>query len=372
MKYYLVAGEASGDLHGSNLMKEIKAQDPTAEFRFWGGDLMAAQGGTLVSHYKERAFMGLWEVIKNIKTISNYLRKAEEDIVAYQPDALIFIDNPGFNLRLAEFGKNAGFNIHYYIAPKVWAWNEKRVNKIKKNVDYLYSILPFEPAFFSKHHVNTDYVGNPVVDAVSGFTPTEGWKEKYNIQKPVIALLPGSRKNEIERMLPLMMQLPSAFPDYSFVIAAAPNFDQNYFNQFTGIESMKICFGETYDILSHSTAAVVTSGTATLETALFKVPQVVCYKVAAITYVVGRLVVKLKWFGLVNLILNRPLLTELLQGKFKPSTVIIELGKILTNPDRQRILDGYVELQSILGGSGASEKTAALIVTRTQHAATKD
>lgn len=361
MKYYLVAGEASGDLHGSNLMKEIKAQDPNAEFRFWGGDLMAAQGGTLVSHYKERAFMGLWEVIKNIRTISNYLRKAQEDIVAYQPDALIFIDNPGFNLRLAEFGKKQGFKIHYYIAPKVWAWNEKRVKKIKKNVDYLYSILPFEPAFFSKHQVITDYVGNPVVDAVSGFNPTEGWKEKYNIQKPVIALLPGSRKNEIERMLPLMMQLPNAFPNYSFVIAAAPTFDTTYFSQFTGIESMQICFGETYDILSHSTAAVVTSGTATLETALFKVPQVVCYKVATLTYVVGRMVVKLKWFGLVNLILNRGLLTELLQEAFTAERVEKELSQLLKGDRRVEILSGYEELSKLLGPSGASKRVAELV-----------
>jgi lipid-A-disaccharide synthase len=367
MKYYLVAGEASGDLHGSNLMKEIKKRDPDAEFRFWGGDLMAAEGGVLVSHYKDRAFMGIWEVIKNLRTIAGFLKKAKLDILDNKPDAFILIDNPGFNLPLAAHAKKNGIKVHYYIAPKVWAWNARRVKKIRKNVDHLYSILPFEPDFFAEHGVRCDYVGNPVVDAVATFQREPDWVKNNHLTKPIIALLPGSRKNEIERMLPLMMQLPDAFSEYDFVVAVAPSFNQEYFQQFAGIEKMKLCFGQTYHILSHAHAAVVTSGTATLETALFRVPQVVCYRVAGLTYWIGKRLVKLQWFGLVNLILNRALLAELLQSTFTPENTAAELRRVLAGEGRERVLAGYTELEQKLGGTGASANTAEFVIARTKN-----
>lgn len=363
MRYYLVAGEASGDLHGSNLMKAISGLDPSAEFRCWGGDLMAAQpGATLVSHYKERAYMGLWEVITHIRTIAGFLKQAEQDILANKPDALILIDNPGFNLRLAAFAKKHGIPVHYYIAPKVWAWNTKRVKKIKRDVDYLYSILPFEPEFFQHHGIVTKYVGNPVQDAVFGFVADENWKISNDISKPIIAVLPGSRKNEIERILPLFLSMPLLYKKYHFVVAAAPDFDVNWYKKFNGIKEVKIVKGETYSLLSNASAAIVASGTATLETALFNVPQIVCYKVAPITYFIGKMVVKLKWFGLVNLILNKDLLTELLQKTFTIERLSTELNSILESENRERILSGYKELRQILGNKVASEETAALIV----------
>lgn len=361
MKYYLVAGEASGDLHGSNLMKALKQRDAHAEFRFVGGDLMAAEGGTQLSHYRDRAFMGLWEVITHLRTIAGYLKQTEKDILDYKPDALILIDNPGFNLRLAEFAKKKGIAVHYYIAPKVWAWNTSRVKKIRAFVDHLYCILPFEPEFFAKHGVQATYVGNPVVDAVTRFRPDPDWTRNSGITRPVIALLPGSRRNEIERILPVFLQAIPKFPEYQFVIAAAPDFDTEWYNKFGLPENLQIAKGQTYQILSESKAALVASGTATLETALFQVPQVVCYRVASLTYVLGKMLVKLKWFGLVNLILNRGLLTELLQGEFTPERTASELRDILTGQGRDHILQGYADLRRVLGGEGASEKTAELI-----------
>jgi lipid-A-disaccharide synthase len=364
MKYYIVAGEASGDLHGSNLMKEIKLLDTTAEFRFWGGDLMQAQGGTLVSHYKSRAFMGLWEVIKNLRRIIGFLKQAKADLILNKPDVLILIDNPGFNLRVAHFAKKNNIAVHYYIAPKVWAWNTRRVNEIQKNVTYLYSILPFEPDFFKTHKIKAEYVGNPVLDSVSQFKSNDKWLIENNITKPVIALLPGSRISEIDRIVPTMLQIPPLFPDYDFIIAAAPDFNIEWYQKFDGIERVKIVKGETYELLSHAAAALVASGTATLETALFGVPQVVCYRVAPLTFVIGKIVVKLKWFGLVNLILNRELLKELLQKTFTSAQVEAELKQLLIGEKRIEILEGYNELNKILGPPGASKRVAELVIKR--------
>ncbi|MBS3916051.1 MAG: lipid-A-disaccharide synthase [Bacteroidetes bacterium] len=361
MKYYLVAGEASGDLHGSNLMKEIQKLDSQAEFRFWGGDLMQSAGGTLVSHYKERAFMGLTDVLKNIRKISGFLKMAKADILESKPDVFILIDNPGFNLRLAKFAKQNRFKVHYYIAPKAWAWNKKRVYDIQKYVEHLYCILPFETDFFGQYNIPCTYVGNPVVDAVSAFVPNLEWKQKHGLEKKIIAVLPGSRKNEIERILPVFLKIQGHFKEYDFVIAAAPNYHAEYFEKFDGINTVKIVYGETYSVLANSHAAIVASGTATLETALFHVPQVVCYKVSGITYFFGKLLVKLKWFGLVNLILNRGLLTELLQNKFNEKSLSYELSKILEGKERQRILEGYAELKSKLGGPGASANVASMV-----------
>lgn len=364
-KYFLIAGEASGDLHGSNLIKEMRKADPGAEFVCWGGDLMRDAGAVLLSHYKSRAFMGLWEVIKNIRTISSFLRKAKTDIRLNAPDAVILIDNPGFNMRLMPFIRNLGIPVHYYIAPKVWAWNTGRVKKLKAHADFVYSILPFEPQFFQQHDLKVDYVGNPVVDAVTSFQPEPGWSERHHIQKPFIALLPGSRKHEIQSTLPLLANLQQDFNEYAFVVAGAPGYQASELKKIAGTDNIVVVENDTYNVLANARAAVVASGTATLETAAFGVPQVVCYRVSPITWFIGKQLVKLKWVSLVNLILNRELVKELLQHDFTRENVRIELEKLLNGPARANMLKGYEELNSLLGPAGASQKTAALIVSRT-------
>ena len=366
MKYHLVAGEASGDIHGSKLIEALKAADSKAEFRCWGGDAMAKASGNLVSHYKDRAFMGLWEVLTHLRKISAYLKQAQEDILSHRPDVLILIDNPGFNLRLAAFAKKHGIPVHYYIAPKVWAWNESRVKQIKKNVDRLYCILPFEKAYFAKHGIEAVYVGNPSKEQVDQYQSNATWAAELDITKPIIAVLPGSRISEIQRILPTFLEIPKHFPDYEFVVAAAPDFDVAWYQQFDGIGAVKIVKGQTHEVLSHAQAALVASGTATLETALFGVPQVVCYRVAGLTYCIGKLLVKLQWFGLVNLILNRALLTELLQADFTAERTRIELEKILSEPGRGAVLQGYDELRNTLGNRPASETVAVEIVRTLQ------
>jgi lipid-A-disaccharide synthase len=366
MKYHLVAGEASGDIHGSKLIEALKAADSKAEFRCWGGDAMAKASGNLVSHYKDRAYMGLWEVLTHLRKISAYLKQAQEDILSHRPDVLILIDNPGFNLRLAAFAKKHGIPVHYYIAPKVWAWNESRVKQIKKNVDRLYCILPFEEAYFAKHGIEAVYVGNPSKEQVDQYQSSATWAAELGITKPIIAVLPGSRISEIQRILPTFLEIPKQFPDYEFVVAAAPDFDVAWYQQFDGIGAVKIVKGQTHEVLSHAQAALVASGTATLETALFGVPQVVCYRVAGLTYRIGKLLVKLQWFGLVNLILNRALLTELLQADFTAEQTGIELEKILSEPGRGAVLQGYDELRNTLGNRPASETVAVEIVRTLQ------
>ena len=366
MKYHLVAGEASGDIHGSKLIETLKTADSKAEFRCWGGDAMAKASGNLVSHYKDRAYMGLWEVLTHLRKISAYLKQAQEDILSHRPDVLILIDNPGFNLRLAAFAKKHGIPVHYYIAPKVWAWNESRVKQIKKNVDRLYCILPFEKAYFAKHGIEAVYVGNPSKEQVDQYHSSATWAAELGITKPIIAVLPGSRISEIQRILPTFLEIPKQFPDYEFIVAAAPDFDVAWYQQFEGIGAIKIVKGQTHEVLSHAQAALVASGTATLETALFGVPQVVCYRVAGLTYRIGKLLVKLQWFGLVNLILNRALLTELLQADFTAEETGIELEKILSEPGRGAVLQGYEELRNTLGNRPASETVAVEIVRTLQ------
>ena len=366
MKYHLVAGEASGDIHGSKLIEALKTADSKAEFRCWGGDAMAKASGNLVSHYKDRAYMGLWEVLTHLRKISAYLKQAQEDILSHRPDVLILIDNPGFNLRLAAFAKKHGIPVHYYIAPKVWAWNESRVKQIKKNVDRLYCILSFEKAYFAKHGIEAVYVGNPSKEQVDQYHSSATWAAELGITKPIIAVLPGSRISEIQRILPTFLEIPKQFPDYEFIVAAAPDFDVAWYQQFEGIEAVKIVKGQTHEVLSHAQAALVASGTATLETALFGVPQVVCYRVAGLTYRIGKLLVKLQWFGLVNLILNRALLTELLQADFTAEQTGIELEKILSEPGRGAVLQGYEELRNTLGNRPASETVAVEIVRTLQ------
>lgn len=366
MKYYLIAGEASGDLHASNLMKAILKEDPQAEFRFWGGDLMQSVGGTLVKHYKELAFMGFVEVLLNLKTILSNIKICKEDILNYQPDAIIFIDYPGFNLRIAKWAKKQEFPTHYYISPQIWAWKESRINQIKKSVDQMYVILPFEKEYYEeKHQYPVHFVGNPLIDAIADRKEVDpiSFKEKHNLSnKPIIAVLPGSRKQEISKMLKLMISIVPEYTEYQFVIAGAPSQDKaNYLDVIAG-KDVSLIFGETYNLLSIAHAAIVTSGTATLETALFKVPEVVCYKGSFISYHIAKRIINLKYISLVNLILDREAVTELIQNNLTSKTLKSELNKLLNIDYRNKLIADYDLLENKLGGQGASSNTAKLIV----------
>lgn len=364
MKYYLVAGEASGDLHGANLMKALKAHDAQAEFRYYGGDLMQAQGGTLVKHYADMAFMGFVEVVANLRTILKNMRVCKADVAAWQPDVLVLIDFPGFNLKIAEFAKQQGLLVCYYISPKVWAWNQKRVLKIKRIVDHLFCILPFEVEFYKSWDYKVDYVGNPLLDAKAAFKPDADFKAKHNlVGKQIVALLPGSRRQEISRLLPDMLQIVSRFPEYQFVVAGAPSFQLAYYKEFLGESNVPVVFNATYDLLNTADAAVVASGTATLETALFHVPQVVVYKGSPVSISIARLVVKIKFISLVNLIMDKLVVKELIQEDCNPQQIGDEMDLILNNAEyRNTMLANYDELDVRMGQPGASERTAELIV----------
>lgn len=364
MKYYLIAGEASGDLHGANLMQALKQQDPQAEFRYFGGDLMVAQGGEIAKHYSEMAFMGFVEVISNLPKILRNLTHAKNDIAAWRPDAVILIDFPGFNLKMAAFAKKLGIKVFYYISPKVWAWNKKRVLKIKKVVDHMFCILPFEVDFYKSWDMDVDYIGNPLVDAIEAHQPDDQFKVTHNLDvRPIIALLPGSRKQEIERILPVMLLVADRLKAYQFVIAGAPTFAQEYYQHYIKDRPIKVLFNSTYDLLLNSIAAVVTSGTATLETALLKVPQVVVYKGAPISVSIARMVVSIKYISLVNLIMDDQVVEELIQEDCNPDKVIDELDNLLHDPLYcTRMLINYDELKERTGEAGASERAAKLIV----------
>jgi lipid-A-disaccharide synthase len=374
MKYYLVAGEASGDLHGANLMKALKQRDAKAEFRFFGGDKMAAEGGTLVKHIAAMAFMGFIEVVANLNTINNNMKLCKDDILAWQPDVLVLIDFPGFNLRIAEFAKANNLLVCYYISPKVWAWNQKRVIRIKRVVDHLFCILPFEVDFYKAWGMQVDYVGNPLLDAIADFKPNPDFFKQHlaTPQHPladkVIALLPGSRKQEISRLLPPMLAVIERFPSHQFVIAGAPNFDNAYYEQFLNGAAIPVVFNATYDLLHIAKAAVVASGTATLETALFHVPQVVVYKGHPISIGIARMVVKIKFISLVNLIMNGLVVKELIQQDCSPQNIYSELDLMLNDENyRGKMLDNYNELDKKMGQPGASAKTAELIIKYTQN-----
>lgn len=365
MKYYILAGEASGDLHGSNLIKEIFKQDKNAQIRCWGGDLMQQAGAKLVSHYKERAFMGFGEIIKNLSSILDFIKFCKQDIEDYKPDALIFIDNSGFNLRIAKWAKPAGFNTFYYISPQVWASRAGRVETIKKTIDHMYVVLPFVKPFYEKYNYNVTYVGHPLIDAIQNH-PTKEAKD-FRIEnklsdKPIIALLPGSRKQEITKMLTGMLSVVNDYPDYQFVIAGAPSQDYSFYQQFIKNENIKFISNKTYDLLKNATAALVTSGTATLETALFKVPEVVCYKGSWLSYQIAKRIITLKYISLVNLIMDEEVVTELIQEKFTTKNIKKELDKILEPNYKKQLLAKYEVLEQKLGGVGASEKTAKLII----------
>lgn len=366
MKYYIISGEASGDLHGSNLMKSMFEKDPNAEIRFWGGDLMQQVGGTLVKHYKDLSFMGFAEVIMNIGTILKNISFCKTDILEFKPDALILIDYPGFNMRIAEFAKKRGIKVHYYISPQIWAWKENRIHKIKRDVDKMYVILPFEKEFYEeKHHFPVHFVGHPLIDAIANRTQVKEkeFREKFQLSnKPIIALLPGSRKQEIKKLLAVMLKMADKFTDYEFVIAGAPSQDFEFYKPFIKKDNVQFISNRTYDLLSVSYAAIVTSGTATLETALFKVPEIVCYKTSWISYQIGKRLVDLKFISLVNLIMNKEVVKELIQEDFNEKKLEIELHKILDKKIRQAMFLDYFELEKKLGGKGASKKVAELII----------
>ena len=364
-KYYIIAGEASGDLHGANLIKEIKKLDSNAGFRCWGGDLMEEEGADLVKHYRDLAFMGFLEVIRNIRTILGNMKFCKKDILDYKPDAVIFIDYPGFNLRIAEFVHQNKIPTLYYVSPQVWAWKSSRVKKIKVVVDKMYVILPFEKAFYKKFDYDVDFVGHPLIDAIEQFKEKaiskQAFYEKYGLnEKPIIALLPGSRSQEIEKKLPLMLSVVSEFNDYQFVIAGAPARSKEYYEPFLTNDNVHLIMNDTYNLLNNSHSALVTSGTATLETALFKVPQVVCYKSSAFSYRIAKILIgkRIKFISLVNLIVGKEIVKELIQSELTEVNVIKELEVIVSNEGRENMLREYKILEDKCGGTGASFNTA--------------
>lgn len=365
MKYYLLAGEASGDLHGANLIKALKEEDAEADFRFWGGDLMKAAGGTEVKHYRDLAFMGFAEVIMNLGTILKNIKFCKKDIEAYNPDVIIFIDYPGFNLRIAKWARQKGYRTHYYISPQIWAWKEGRIKEIKRDIDEMYVILPFEKEFYEdKHNFPVHFVGHPLIDAIYNRTqvdPTAFKRENGLDERPIVALLPGSRKQEITKMLEIMISAAKDFKDYQFVIAGAPGQEKSFYETFLSFKNIHFVTNKTYDLLSIADAALVTSGTATLETALFKVPQVVCYKGSRVSYEIAKRVIKLEYISLVNLILNKTVVTELIQTDFNTKRLKKELTDILDPYKRATMFLEYYDLEKALGGRGASQNTAKLI-----------
>lgn len=372
MKYYLIVGEASGDLHASNLMRSLKKYDENAEFRFFGGDLMQAVGGTLVKHYKDMAYMGFIPVLMHLRTIFRNMSLCKSDIVEWKPDVLILIDYPGFNLKIAKYIKqHTNIPVYYYISPKIWAWKEYRIKDIKRDIDKMFSILPFEIEFYKKHDYPICYVGNPSVDSVSAYLDANPYdresfiKENGLSDKPIVAILAGSRKQEIKDNLKRMIEVARSFPDYQFVVAGAPGIANEYYRQYIDTDT-NIIFSQTYRLLQHSVAAMVTSGTATLETALFGVPQVVCYYMTAgkLVSFLRKFLLKVKYISLVNLITGTETVRELVADEMSVSNLKHEFAAILPGgTKRDAIIKGYADLKLILGKPGASEKAAANIVS---------
>lgn len=363
MKYYIIAGEASGDLHASNLIKELKTKDSRAEIRAWGGDLMQAQGATIVKHYRDLAFMGFAEVIMNLRSILSNLNQCKKDILEYQADALIFVDYPGFNLRIAQWAHKQGLKVIYYISPQIWAWKKNRVFQIKKYVDQMIVILPFEKDFYAKYDYPVSYVGHPLLDALPTVKQNqEEFIKKYRLKdKPIIALLPGSRKQEIKKMLNIMLSQMENFLDYQFVIAGAPSIEDDFYSQLTKGKQVAIIKDNTHQLLLHSHAALVTSGTATLETALLQIPEVVCYKGNRISYEIAKRIIDIKYISLVNLIMAKEVVKELIQHELSKDHLKKELEKIISGSHRDRILKDYSELKDTLGSGGASMRAAQII-----------
>lgn len=371
MKYFLIAGEASGDLHASNLMAALKEQDPDAEFRFFGGDLMQAVGGTLLKHYREMAFMGFIPVLLNLSTILRNMKACEVEITRYQPDVVILIDYPGFNLKIAKYvKKHLQIPVYYYISPKIWAWKQYRIKDFRRYVDRMFCILPFETDFFRKLDYAVNYVGNPSVDSVANYRtqlaslPDTFRSDEGLSDQPILALLAGSRRQEIKDNLPTMLEVAASFPDYQPVIAGAPGLEPAYYSPYIGNRQVRIVFGKTYPLLQHSQAALVTSGTATLETALFRVPQVVCYRtpVGKLVSFVFRHFFHIPYISLVNLIAGQEVVQELFAARFSRERIHLELDRLLHDtPYRNQMLNQYDEIINLLGKPGASQRTAALI-----------
>ncbi|GAB2620048.1 lipid-A-disaccharide synthase [Emticicia sediminis] len=363
MKYFIIAGERSGDLHGSNLIKAIKNADNQAVIKAWGGDYMQEAGAEITKHYRNLAFMGFLEVLKNLSTILGFIGECKKTIEEFKPDAIVLIDYAGFNMRIAKWAKKEGYKVFYYISPKVWAWNQSRAWSLKKNLDRLFVIFPFEVEFFQKYNFEVEFVGNPLFDAIATFKPSTDFLIRHNLSdKKIIALLPGSRKQEVEKMLNLMVATQSKFADYQFVIAGVGNLALDFYKPFLN-ENIKLVIDQTYDLLSHSTAALVTSGTATLETALFGVPQVVCYKTSKISYQIGKWVIKVPYISLVNLVAQKEVVKELIQDDLTIENLSSELDKIINNESfrNQQMLE-YKQVKESLGEVGASEKTGRRIV----------
>lgn len=366
MKYYIIAGEASGDLHGANLIASLKKKDSRAKIRAWGGNLMKKQGATLVKHYRDLAFMGFVEVLLHLRTILRNLRFCKRDIMRFKPDAIILIDYPGFNMKIAKFAHKHGIKVYYYISPQVWAWKKRRVHTIKEVVDKMLVILPFEKDFYDEYRVDAHFVGHPLLDELSKvrYINKNNFvrQNKLNSKKEIIALLPGSRKQEVGRMLEVMLKVVDKFPEYQFVIGCAPSLPEEYYKSLIGNENVQLVFNKTYQLLQVASAALVTSGTATLETALLYVPEVVCYKGNKISYLIAKNLIKVKYISLVNLIMDKPVVKELIQNDLTPENVEAELKQLLTNHKVQRqLLDDYEDLRYKLGNAGASNSAATII-----------
>lgn len=365
MRYYIIAGEASGDLHGANLLKVLFKAEPDAEVRFWGGDLMQQVGGTLVKHYKDLAFMGFAEVITNLRTILKNIEFCKKDIKAFNPDVIIFIDYPGFNMRIAKWAKQQGFDTHYYISPQIWAWKEGRIKAIKRDVNQMYVILPFEKDFYEKkHQYQVHYVGHPLLDEIEEFKKNQSgnFNEKHQLDdRPIIALLPGSRKQEISRLLTEMLRIVNDYPQFQFVIAGAPSLNAAFYQPFIKQENVKLILNDTYNLLNNAYAAIVTSGTATLETALFNVPQVVVYKGNEISYQIAKRIINLKYISLVNLIMDEPIVTELIQNECNTTNIKKEFDKVINKNYRDEMFVKYRELSEKLGRGGASERVVNIL-----------
>lgn len=371
MRYYLIAGEASGDLHASRLITELRHLDPQGTFRGWGGDLMQASGMYLVKHYRHLAFMGFAEVIAHLPTILKNIRLAKKEIDAFKPDALILVDYPGFNLRIASYARERNIRVFYYISPQIWAWKQSRVHQIKRDVDRMFVILPFEKEFYARFNYEVDFPGHPLPEAIASFQPpseSEFRQANHLDQRRIVAVLPGSRRQEVKKVLPLMLSMQQHFPGVQFVVAAAPGLPDDFLNSLGKSQNITIVRNQTYSLLAHSQAALVTSGTASLETALFGVPEVICYKGSWISYHIARKLIKVKHIGLANLIMDRPVIKELIQGDFNATNLRAELHNLLFNQEtRQRMASDYQALREKLGETGVMQRTARMMFDRLKN-----
>ena len=370
MKYYFIAGERSGDLHCANLYKAIKELDVQAEAKGIGGGFMHDAGISLVKNYEDLALIGFWEILEKLGSIRSALKEVKRELSSNPPDVLILVDYAGFNLRVARFAKELGIKVYYYISPKIWAWNESRVKTIKAFVDKMFVILPFEKEFYQKHDYQVDYIGNPILDSISQFVPNPNFRKENSLEdKPIIAILPGSRSKEIESTLFRMLSILPAFPDHQFVVAGVDNFPSSYYENFRRNGLVHIVYEQTYDLLKNAEMAIVTSGTATLETALFRVPQVVVYRVNILSYWIAKMLVKIKFISLVNLIAGKQVVTELIQDEFNPANIRNEMEKLkMGEASRLEILKGYEEIADKIGKPGASKRAAALIFSYLKEA----